>query len=159
MLMFFSTFHHFFFPLLTNNLCILYLTFLTPSTSNSCLCVFNNRLPRLARYLQAAFIVTNSFGRLNKLETWINLKLFQFNFFGVLFLYSFSLFFFIFNSGSLTNHKTRFFVVEHVFNSRYLHKTRFFVVEHVFDARYLQYNSITQLTGNVFLGLGNLQTL
>ena len=45
-------------------------TFLTPSTSNSCLCVFNNRLPRLARYLQAVFIVTNSFGRLNKLETW-----------------------------------------------------------------------------------------
>ena len=44
-------------------------TFLTPSTSNSCLCVFNNRLPRLARYLQAVFIVTNSFGRLNKLET------------------------------------------------------------------------------------------
>ena len=43
-------------------------TFLTPSTSNSCLCVFNNRLPRLARYLQAVFIVTNSFGRLNKLE-------------------------------------------------------------------------------------------
>ena len=25
-------------------------------------------LPRLARYLQAVFIVTNSFGRLNKLE-------------------------------------------------------------------------------------------
>lgn len=45
-------------------------TFLTPSTSNSCLCVFNNRLPRLARYLQAVFIVTNSFERLNKLETW-----------------------------------------------------------------------------------------
>ena len=44
------------------------LTFLTPSTSNSCLCVLNNRLPRLARYLQAVFIVTNSFGRLNKLE-------------------------------------------------------------------------------------------
>ena len=43
-------------------------TFLTPSTSNSCLCVLNNRLPRLARYLQAVFIVTNSFGRLNKLE-------------------------------------------------------------------------------------------
>ena len=51
------------------------LTFLTPSTSNSCLCVLNNRLPRLARYLQAVFIVTNSFGRLNKLETIINLKL------------------------------------------------------------------------------------
>jgi len=51
-------------------------TFLTPSTSNSCLCVFNNRLPRLARCLQAVFIVTNSFGRLNKLETWnLNLKL------------------------------------------------------------------------------------
>ena len=31
--------------------------------------VVNNRLPRLARYLQAVFIVTNSFGRLNKLET------------------------------------------------------------------------------------------
>ena len=46
-------------------------TFLTPSTSNSCLCVLNNRLPRLARYLQAVFIVTNSFRRLNKLE---NLK-------------------------------------------------------------------------------------
>ena len=44
-------------------------TFLTPSTSNSSLCVFNNRLPRLAHYLQAVFIVTNSFGRLNKLET------------------------------------------------------------------------------------------
>ena len=43
--------------------------FLTPSTSNSCLCVINNRLPRLARYLQAVFIVTNSFGSLNKLET------------------------------------------------------------------------------------------
>ena len=43
-------------------------TFLTPSTSNSCLCVLNNRLPRLARYLQAVFIVTNSFGSLNKLE-------------------------------------------------------------------------------------------
>ena len=39
-------------------------TFLTPSTSNSCLCVINNRLPRLARYLQAVFIVTNSFGSL-----------------------------------------------------------------------------------------------
>ena len=48
-------------------------TFLTPSTSNLCLCVLNNRLPRLARYLQAVFIVTNSFGSLNKLETW-NLK-------------------------------------------------------------------------------------
>ena len=43
-------------------------TFLTPSTSNLCLCVLNNRLPRLARYLQAVFIVTNSFGSLNKLE-------------------------------------------------------------------------------------------
>ena len=31
--------------------------------------VVNNRLPRLARYLQAVFIVANSFGRLNKLET------------------------------------------------------------------------------------------
>ena len=50
------------------------LTFLTPSTSNSCLCVLNNRLPRLARYLQAVFIVTNSFGRLNKLELNLNLK-------------------------------------------------------------------------------------
>lgn len=38
-----------------------------------------NRLPRLARYLQAVLIVTNSFGRLNKLETW-NLKLWYFNF-------------------------------------------------------------------------------
>ena len=49
-------------------------TFLTPSISNSYLCVLDNRLPRLARYLQAVFIVTNSFGSLNKLETW-NLKL------------------------------------------------------------------------------------
>ena len=31
-----------------------------------------NRLPRLARYLQAVFIVTNSFGSLNKLETGLN---------------------------------------------------------------------------------------
>ena len=50
-------------------------TFLTPSTSNSCLCVLNNRLPRLARYLQAVFIVTNSFGSLNKLELELNLNL------------------------------------------------------------------------------------
>ena len=40
--------------------------------SNSYLCVLNNRLPRLARYLQAVFIVTNSFEVLInlKLETW-----------------------------------------------------------------------------------------
>ena len=42
---------------------------------NSCLCVLNNRLPRLARYLQAVFIVTNSFGSLNKLELLLMLRL------------------------------------------------------------------------------------
>ena len=45
------------------------LDFLTPSTCNSCLYVLNNRLPRLARYLQAVFIVSNF------LEDLINLKL------------------------------------------------------------------------------------
>ena len=44
-------------------------TFLTPSTCNSCLYVLNNRLPRLARYLQAVFIVSNF------LEDLINLNL------------------------------------------------------------------------------------
>ena len=66
--MFFSTFHHFFFSSLDKYFMYSNSTFLTPSTSISCLCVFNNRLPRLARYLQAVFIVTNSFGRLNILE-------------------------------------------------------------------------------------------
>ena len=56
-----------FFPLLTNN--VFKLDFLTPSTCNSCLYVLNNRLPRLARYLQAVFIVSNF------LEDLINLKL------------------------------------------------------------------------------------
>ena len=42
---------------------------------NSCLCVLNNRLPRLDRYLQAVFIVTNSFGSLNKLELLLMLRL------------------------------------------------------------------------------------
>ena len=44
-------------------------TFLTPSISNSCLYVLNNRLPGLARYLQAVLIVSKF------LEDLINLKL------------------------------------------------------------------------------------
>ena len=44
-------------------------TFLTPSISNSCLYVLNNRLPRLARYLRAVFIVSNF------LEDLINLNI------------------------------------------------------------------------------------
>ena len=45
-------------------------TFLTPSISNSCLYVLNNRLPELARNLQAVFIVREF------LEDLINLKYF-----------------------------------------------------------------------------------
>ena len=45
------------------------LTFLTPSISNSCLYVLNNRLPGLARYLQAVLIVSNF------MEDLINLNL------------------------------------------------------------------------------------
>ena len=44
-------------------------TLLTPSISNSCLYVLNNRLPGLACYLQAVFIVSKF------LEDLINLKL------------------------------------------------------------------------------------
>ena len=46
------------------------------------------------------------------------------------------------DSGLLTNHCTRLFVV--VFD---------------FDSRYLQNSKITQVTGNVFSGLANLRTL
>ena len=49
-------------------------TFLTPSISNLCLYVLNNRLPGIAHYLQAVFIVSKFFGRLNKLEN-LNLKI------------------------------------------------------------------------------------
>ena len=45
------------------------LTFLTPSISNSCLYVLNNRLPGLARYLQAVLIIVSNF-----MEDLINLK-------------------------------------------------------------------------------------
>ena len=34
-----------------------------------------------------------------------------------------------------------------------------FDVKHVFNFRYLENNALTQLTGSVFSGLGNLQTL
>ena len=48
-------------------------TFSTPSISNSCLYVLNNRLPGLARYLQAVFIVSNFLEDLINLN--LNLKL------------------------------------------------------------------------------------